>query len=164
MTTETQMATRQPDAELPKCRSDISITQPSGPARYTQSPLLSIVRDGTCKARGCTRSSQHHDGGRLGYCQAHRERLRTRGRLDEHIPLRKAARATPDVPLSDDVDEVAVDRVMTGQRTPLTPAEMRYVVALMSNRDLSAAHIADVIGVCERTVVRCRARIRAEAS
>jgi hypothetical protein len=128
---------------------------------FVQSPLVAVVRAGTCAAAGCDGSSQHHDGGRLGYCQAHRARLRKRGRLDEHIPLRRTPRTTPDVPLTDDVDEVAVDRVLTGQRTRLSPAEMRYVVAVMSNRDMSAAHIADALGVCERTVVRWRTRIRA---
>jgi hypothetical protein len=77
----------------------------------------------------------------------------------------KSWRRGPDVPstvqpLKDprngQPDEVAVLRVLTGERMPLTTADRNAAIDELDRRGLSAAQIARQIGCAQRTVVRRR--------
>jgi transcriptional regulator with GAF, ATPase, and Fis domain len=59
-------------------------------------------------------------------------------------------------------DWVNVDRALTGERVALNVAERRAVIAALTERRCSAAGIARRLGMHQRSVVRVRARIRAE--
>jgi DNA-binding CsgD family transcriptional regulator len=60
---------------------------------------------------------------------------------------------------TDDIDEMAVERLVIGQPVNATPAERRQAVAYLTRRKLSAAEIARRIGCTQRTVVRHRSRL-----
>lgn len=60
------------------------------------------------------------------------------------------------------VDPVAVDERAAGRDVKLTTAELDAVVADLTDRGLSSEDIAQRLRVARRTVVRSRARIRAQ--
>jgi hypothetical protein len=60
------------------------------------------------------------------------------------------------------VDPVAVLRVVGGDRVELNRSERRAAVALLTRRGLTAAAIAERVGVSARSVTRHRAAIRQE--
>ena len=62
----------------------------------------------------------------------------------------------PGPPDQDVLDQVAVERAMSGQRVPLTPAERRAAVAQLTRRGLSARRIAELLHTTSRTIVRIR--------
>lgn len=55
-----------------------------------------------------------------------------------------------------DIDLTAVDRRIHGHATPLTADEQRYTTHLLTDLGQSAANIADIIGVSNRTIHRWR--------
>lgn len=62
------------------------------------------------------------------------------------------------------VDEVAVQRAVNGDRgMTLNHLERRLAVDQLTSRGLSAAEIADVLGITRRSVTRWRSRIGAAA-
>lgn len=54
------------------------------------------------------------------------------------------------------VDEIAVERALLGERVPLTRAEMNAAWQELERRRVTAAEIARILHVAERTVVRWR--------
>ena len=58
------------------------------------------------------------------------------------------------------LDEVAVDRAMTGERLPLTKTERREAVARLTHQGLSARRIAELLHTTSRTVTRLRGASR----
>ena len=78
--------------------------------------------------------------------------------IDNDLPV------TADEPTVDTiVDDVAVERAMSGQPVPLTPAERREAVARLTRRGLSARRIAELLHTTSRTIVRVRGANRAAA-
>lgn len=64
--------------------------------------------------------------------------------------------ADPRQPESGDVDSEAVDRILAGQRAPLTRPEQLRATQLMTERGDTAEDIADLLGVTTRTITRWR--------
>lgn len=60
----------------------------------------------------------------------------------------------------DPPDEVVVERAASGHTTKARPVERRAAVAICDRRGMSAAQIAERLGVTTRTVQRARARNR----
>ena len=54
------------------------------------------------------------------------------------------------------IDEVAVERAMTGERLPLTKSERHEAVAQLTRQGLSARRIAELLHTTSRTVTRLR--------
>lgn len=63
-----------------------------------------------------------------------------------------------------DVDEVAVQRAISGDRTTLTPRETDLAVTALARQGLSDSQIATRIGVAVRTVLRSRQRTSTPAA
>lgn len=78
--------------------------------------------------------------------------------LDDDDDEKKSEPGPPD---QDDVDQVAVERAMSGQRVQLTPAERRAAVAQLTRRGISARRIAELLHTTSRTIVRMRGANRA---
>lgn len=62
------------------------------------------------------------------------------------------------------LDEIAVERAMSGQLVPLTGDERREAVARLTRRGLSARRIAELLHTTSRTVTRLRSSCRAAAA
>jgi hypothetical protein len=73
-------------------------------------------------------------------------------------PYRVRGERGPNKP---DLDEVAIQRAMAGDTITLTKAERLEATRLLTERDHSAADIADRIGVTQRTSQRDRAEVAA---
>lgn len=56
------------------------------------------------------------------------------------------------------VDEVAVEEAIAGRRPRLTTLERREAVARMTDRGMTAAQVADVLGLSTKSIDRIRAR------
>lgn len=87
-------------------------------------------------------------------------------RLGIHYRSVSRARAELGLDVSEQpyIDEVAVQRAVNGDRTlTLNHLERRLAVDQLTNRGLSAAEIADVLGITRRSVTRWRSRIGAAA-
>ncbi len=59
-----------------------------------------------------------------------------------------------------DIDEVAVERAVHGDRVALNTAERREAVRRLTVSGVSGPEIALRLGVCGRTVTRARAAVR----
>lgn len=62
---------------------------------------------------------------------------------------------------AEDIDKIAVERAVAGERIPLNPAEVSEARVTLERMGLTAREIAERLGVSERTVVRRRAGERA---
>jgi predicted DNA-binding transcriptional regulator YafY len=62
--------------------------------------------------------------------------------------------------VSDDVDEIAVERLVSGEWAYHTTAERRESVRMLTEQGLSARAISERIGVTRRQVHRDRAFLR----
>ena len=60
----------------------------------------------------------------------------------------------------DDVDEMAVERALSGDPPRLTRAERREVTRILTARGYSATQIASRLRTSPRTVIRYRAELR----
>jgi hypothetical protein len=56
----------------------------------------------------------------------------------------------------DEIDEIAVERLMTGRRVPATWAEIREAARRLSAQGLSDATVAELVGASDRSIIRWR--------
>ena len=71
------------------------------------------------------------------------------------------ARVDVDSSCAPDIDEIAVERAMGGDRVPLTGAERDEAVRRLTSKGYSVRQIAERLGTTTRTVMRRRAAGRA---
>lgn len=82
--------------------------------------------------------------------------------IDNEVTDEEDDSAAPPAEASD-LDEVAIERAMEGQRVPLTAQERCEAVARLTRRGLSARRIAELLHTTSRTVTRVRCEIRTAA-